>query len=120
MKLILFLFLLSFTASAKVFCDPATAGALELRICNIKFKRMAMEKCGYSGANIDKFMRKLLKDSDIVKISCLESKESEIRDEIQSATSDENRLKAAKNFLKNYNCSSETNPLIKNMCEVLK
>ena len=79
---------------------------LENRVCAIKHRRESMTKCGYNIPNIKKFMRKIFKNKNLTKISCLESKEAEIDSENQAREDKDNEFKGLKTYFKNYDCST--------------
>jgi len=67
-----YLLILLFSFNANALVD-------ESRFSNLTDLSLSMDKCGYLTANKIKFREKIIKDQDEVKMTCLESKEEEVK-----------------------------------------
>ena len=78
-----------------------------------------MLKCGYTDRNMDQFKKDLKINEDLVKIDCLESKKEEVDSDEQTRLQTIINKKAARQRLKDFNCSSLSG-FLKDICILRK
>lgn len=82
--------------------------------------RMAAELCGFGQPNMALLKKKIKKNMDQDKLDCLKSKKAKIDAVINAEKTKSNKIKQAKQFIKNYNCNQIQDNYQKALCVLVK
>ena len=82
----------------------------------LKYGPLASQRCGFSQPNYKILAKKLIKQMDQSKLTCLQEKDLEIKAEIADIQSKQTQREMIREALKNYDCETIAEDYAKQLC----